>query len=78
MEFYRNGEKINEGTGRDVLGDPAYCVAWLANKLWEFGVTLKKGEIILSGAITAAIPVEKGNCYKVVFSDLGGLSLTCK
>ncbi|MDQ0971557.1 hypothetical protein QFZ31_001435 [Neobacillus niacini] len=30
---------MNEGTGADVLGHPATCVAWLANKLADYDVT---------------------------------------
>ena len=50
---------VNEGMGKDVLGHPASCVAWLANKLYEYGVTLKKGEVILSGALSAAVVAEQ-------------------
>lgn len=71
MEFYKNGVRINEGKGSDVLGNPAYCVAWLANTLWEFGVVLKKGEVVLSGALTAALAAEAGDKFKAVFSELG-------
>lgn len=75
MDLYKNGEKINTGIGKDVLGDPAYAVAWLANTLWEYGVTLKKGEIILSGALTAALAAEAGDEYQVIFSELGDLAV---
>jgi len=76
MSLYKNGEKINEGSGADVLGDPAMCVAWLANKLWQYGVTLKAGEVILSGALTAAVPAEKGDCFEARFSEpLGNVSV---
>ncbi|MPM90135.1 2-hydroxyhexa-2,4-dienoate hydratase [bioreactor metagenome] len=75
MKLYKNGEKINEGVGADVLGDPAYAVAWLANTLYEYGVVLKKGEVVLSGAITAALPAESGEEYKAVFSELGDIAV---
>lgn len=75
MELYKNNEKINTGVGADVLGDPAYAVAWLANTLWEYEVTLKKGEVILSGALTAALPAEAGEEFKAVFSELGEVSV---
>lgn len=69
MSLYKNGEKVNEGLGADVLGDdPAICVAWLANKLWQYGVTLKAGEVILSGALSAAVPAERGDVFEARFS----------
>lgn len=75
MELFKNGEKINWGVGADVLGDPAYSVAWLANALWEYGVVLKKGEIVLSGSLTAALPAEAGDDFKAVFSELGEVTV---
>lgn len=79
MALYQNGELINEGTGADVLGDPAYCVAWLANKLHEFGITLKKDEMILSGALTRAIDAEAGDTFTCKFTEgLGEVTLNFK
>lgn len=76
MEFYKNGEKINEGCGTDVLGDPAYCVAWLANQLYEFGVVLKKGEVVLSGALSAMLKAEPGDEFKASFTELGDVTVS--
>lgn len=75
MEFYKNGEKINGGKGTDVLGDPAFCVAWLANTLSAYDVVLKKGEIVLSGALSAALSGEAGDNFKAVFSELGSVEM---
>ena len=71
MKLYKNGEFINEGVGTAVMGDPALCVAWLANKMSQFGVTLKKGEVVLSGALSAMAPVTAGDKFEAVFSNLG-------
>lgn len=71
MELVKSNEVINEGKGTDVLGDPAFCVAWLANKLYEYGVTLKAGEVILSGALSAAIKAEPGDRFTASFTTLG-------
>lgn len=69
MELYQNGELINKGTGADVLGDPAYCVAWLANKLYEYDISLKKGEVILSGALTRALDAKAGDTFTCRFTE---------
>lgn len=71
LDFYKNGEKIMEGEGSAVMGDPANTVAWLSNKLWSYGVTLKKGEVILSGAFTSAPPARKGEHWKADMGELG-------
>lgn len=78
MTLYKNGEVVNSGTGKDVLGNPAISVAWLANKLCEYGITLKKGEVILSGAITASPEAFKGDMFECVFPELGNVKVEFK
>lgn len=71
MELYQNGEMVGKGSGSAVAGDPCNAVAWLANRLWGYGVTLKKGEVILSGAFSAAPLAFKGDSFQAKFSTLG-------
>lgn len=76
MQLFQNGELINEGNGAAVLGDPAYCVAWLANKLYEYDITLKAGEVILAGALSAAIPAKSGDKFVCSFTEgLGNVEI---
>ena len=60
------------------LGHPAEAIAWLANNLHEFGITLKKDELILPGALSAAIAVKAGDYVKADFGSLGSVSVTFK
>jgi 2-keto-4-pentenoate hydratase len=76
MSLYKNGEFMNKGTGADVLGHPATCVAWLANKLAEYDVTLKAGEVILSGALSAAVAAQKGDVFTAEFGLLGKVEVS--
>ena len=72
MQTYKAGEGlISEGTGAAVMGDPVESVAWLANAMHRHGVSLKKGEVILSGAFCAAPSVKKGDVFTAIFSQLG-------
>lgn len=70
-----NGEVVQLGAGAAVLGHPATAIAMLANMLAERGEILKAGSYILSGAITAAMSVKKGDNVTVKFQDLGTLSM---
>lgn len=76
MNLFKNSERINTGYGSDVLGHPATCVAWLANKLSEYNVVLKAGEVILSGALSAAVAAEKGDRFTAGFSHIGKVEVT--
>lgn len=71
MDMFKNGEHIASGTGDAVQGHPAQAVAWLANTLGEYGVTLKRGDIILSGALAPLIPVQAGDSFSMVIDELG-------
>ena len=69
-----NGQIVQVGAGAAVLGHPATAIAMLANMLSERGEKLKAGEYILSGAITAAVGVKKGDNVTVKFQNLGTVS----
>ncbi len=75
MVLERNGEVVNTAAGAAVLGHPAQAVAWLANKLAEFDVTLKAGEVILPGALSAAVTVQAGDFIQATFDHLGSVSV---
>ncbi len=72
----RNGEPVGTGTGAAVLGHPAMAVAWLANKLAEFGVALLAGQVVLSGSMSGAVPVAPGDTFRGTFTELGEVSLS--
>ncbi len=65
---------VSEGVGSAVMGDPAVSVAWLANCLRRYGVSLKKGEVVLSGAFAAALPAVSGDEFCATFSGLGSVT----
>lgn len=75
MDLLKNGEVVNSGVGAAVLDHPANAVAWLANAMGEFGVQLKAGEVVLSGALSAMIPVDSGDFVEARFDTLGTVSV---
>jgi len=76
VAFYKNGELANTGVGAAALGNPANCVAWLANRLSEFDISLQPGEVILSGALSAAVEAKSGDSYTARFAHLGTVSVS--
>jgi 2-keto-4-pentenoate hydratase len=72
----RNGEKVAEGRSDAVLGNPVTAVAWLANKVASFGVTLQKGHVILPGSVHRAIDVRPGDDFVADFQDFGSVHLS--
>ena len=71
----RHGELIDTGAGAAALGNPARCVAWLANKLGEFGAGLRAGDIVLPGAVHKMVPVQPGDVFRADFAHLGAVTV---
>lgn len=75
MSLFKNNELLATGAGAAALGHPAHAIAWLANKLHEFGITLKKDELILPGALSGAVPVAAGDTIEAKFGALGSVTV---
>jgi 2-keto-4-pentenoate hydratase len=75
MILEKNGDIVQTGAGGAVLGHPAAAVAWLANAVGQFGVTLEAGEIIMPGALCAATDVNAGDLIQASFDGLGMVSV---
>ena len=67
----KNGAPLSEGYGSAVQGNPAQAVAWLANTLWAYGVTLDAGDIILSGSLVPLAPAAKGDVFEMTLHGIG-------
>jgi 2-oxopent-4-enoate hydratase len=71
----RNGRLADTGAGAAALGNPARCVAWLANKLAAFGTGLRAGDVVLPGAVHKMIPVQPGDVFRAEFAHLGPVTV---
>lgn len=71
MKLYKNDQLVSEGNGKACLGNPLNALLWLANKMKEVGMPLKKKEIILSGALGPMTTFEKGDMIKTTIDGLG-------
>ena len=75
MVVEKNGQLLSTGAGAAALGSPLNCVTWLANKLGEFGMPLKAGEVILSGSLVPLEPVKAGDFMSVSIGGIGNASV---
>lgn len=75
MVLFKNNEQMATGAGAAALGHPAHAIAWLGNKLHEFGMALKKDELILPGALSGAISVSAGDRIEAKFGTMGSVSV---
>lgn len=75
MVLYVDGRIEAVGAGAAALGHPAVCVAWLANKLGEMGEGIDAGDIVLSGALAGAVPVQPGQNVRLEIAGLDAVML---
>ena len=62
----------------EVMGHPAAPLAWLANKLPELnglGGSLKKGDIVITGAPVRSVAVKAGSKLSANFGPLGSIEI---
>lgn len=72
--LYSNGRISETGVAAGVLGHPALGVAWLANRLSQFGETLAAGEIVLAGSFTRPIDLARGDVIHADYGPCGSIS----
>ena len=72
-----NGEVVATAAGSATLGHPAAAVAWLVRALAAEGEGLRAGEVVLSGGLTAAVPVAPGDVVVASADRLGTVELRC-
>lgn len=75
LTLERNGELLHTGAGAAALGSPVNSVVWLANTLGKLGVGLKAGEVILSGALCAMVPIKAGDNMSISIGGIGSASV---
>jgi 2-oxo-hept-3-ene-1,7-dioate hydratase len=67
----RNGEVEETGLGAGVLDDPASGIAWLANRLDQYGDSISAGDVVLSGSFIRPIEARRGDTFHADFAGFG-------
>ena len=73
-----NGDVVATAAGAAALGHPAASVAWLVRSLAAEGEGLLAGQVVLSGGLTAAVPVRAGDVVVASIDRLGTIELACR
>ncbi len=74
MTMTKNGVVVSNGDGKACLGDPLAALAWLADTACTLGEPLQAGEIVLSGALGAMVPVAPGDTVRADITNLGAVT----
>jgi len=74
----KNGEVVATASGAASLGHPAAAVAWMVRAMAAEGEGLRAGEVVLSGGLTAAVPVAPGDGVVAAVDRVGALELAVR
>jgi len=73
-----NGRVVGTASGAASLGHPAAAVAWLVRSLAGSDEGLRAGDVVLSGGLTAAVPVSAGDVVVATVDRIGSVELACR
>jgi 2-keto-4-pentenoate hydratase len=69
-----NGEAIDSGYGRNVLGDPRVALTWIINELSSLGIAMEAGQFVTTGTCRVPVKVNPGDTVSADFGPLGQVS----
>ena len=64
-----DGQVVERGAGAAASGHPAAGVVWLAEQLAARGQALEPGDLVITGGLTSARPLEPGHRIGASFGD---------
>jgi 2-keto-4-pentenoate hydratase len=71
-----NGREVATGLGSAVLDNPLNSIKWLAQKLGEYGRSLRAGDIIMTGSFVRQFPLHPGDAAVAEFSGIGRVEVS--
>jgi len=75
MTLTKNGEVASTGSGAACMDNPLNAALWLAQKMAAQGNPLRKGEVLLSGALGPMVPISQGDKIEASIDGLGSVKL---
>lgn len=76
IEMLRDGAVLTVGPGSAVLGDPITSLLWLASAIGAYGESFAAGDIVLAGAVSAAVDLDAPATWTARAAGLPPVSFT--
>ncbi len=68
-----NGQPVEPGYGRNVLGDPRVALTWLVNELSSLGIACEAEQVVTTGTCRVPLTVKPGDRIDADFGTLGSV-----
>ncbi len=75
VSLRKNGEVVQTGAGAAVLRHPVRSIVELVRMISGIGESIKPGMVVLTGGITEAVSVVRGDWIDIDYTGLGSLAL---
>lgn len=75
LVYELNGAVAATSTAAEVMGNPANSLAWIANHMGARGLSLRAGDIVMTGSVSAVLRPKAGDTVRATFTRLGSVGV---
>jgi 2-keto-4-pentenoate hydratase len=75
ISLVRDESDVGSGPGSAVLGDPVIALHWLASAIGAYGEHFRAGDVVLAGAVAAAVPLTPGSTWRAKADGFDSVTL---
>ena len=74
LVYELNGAIVATNTAAEVMGSPINSLAWIANHLGARGLSLRAGDVVMTGSVSLVLRPKAGDTVRARFTRLGFVS----
>ena len=75
LVYEQSGAVVATATAAEVMGTPLNSLAWIANHLGGRGLSLRAGDVVMTGSVSKILQPRAGDTVRATFTRLGSVSV---